>query len=57
MSTHPVFGLPLGLPLGLELYSVRDMLPKDYAGTLKKVAGLATARWRRPGTSGTRQRT
>ena len=40
MSTHPVFALPLGLPLGLELYSVRDMLPKDYAGTLKKVAAL-----------------
>ena len=40
MTTHPVLGLPFGLPLGLELYSVRDMLPKDYAGTLKKVAAL-----------------
>jgi sugar phosphate isomerase/epimerase len=40
MTTHPVLGSPLGLPLGLELYSVREMLPKDYAGTLKKVAAL-----------------
>jgi sugar phosphate isomerase/epimerase len=40
MTTHPVLGSPLGLPLGLELYSVRDELPKDYAGTLKKVAAL-----------------
>ena len=32
--------LPFGLPLGLELYSVREELPKDYAGTLKKVAAL-----------------
>ena len=26
---------PLGLPLGLQLYSVRDLLPKDYQGTLR----------------------
>jgi len=31
---------PLGLPLGLQLYSVRDQLAKDYEGTLKQVAGL-----------------
>lgn len=30
----------LKLPLGIELYSVRDLLPKDYAGTLKTLAGL-----------------
>lgn len=30
----------LGLPLGLQLYSVREMLPKDYAGTLKQVGAL-----------------
>ncbi len=40
VGTHPVFGSPLGLPLGLQLYSVRQTLPKDYAGTLKKVAAL-----------------
>ncbi len=31
---------PLGLPLGLQLYSVRSLLPKDYPGTLKQVAAL-----------------
>lgn len=31
---------PLGLPLGLQLYSVREELPKDYEGTLRKVAAL-----------------
>jgi sugar phosphate isomerase/epimerase len=31
---------PLGLPLGLQLYSVRNILPKDYEGTLKQLAAL-----------------
>jgi sugar phosphate isomerase/epimerase len=31
---------PLGLPLGLQLYSVRDILPKDYEGTLKKLSAI-----------------
>jgi sugar phosphate isomerase/epimerase len=31
---------PFGLPIGLQLYSVRELLPKDYAGTLKQIAGL-----------------
>jgi len=31
---------PLGLPLGMQLYSVREMLPNDYAGTLKQVGAL-----------------
>jgi len=31
---------PLGLPLGLQLYSVRELLPTDYAGTLKKIGAL-----------------
>lgn len=30
----------LGLPIGLQLYSVRDILPKDYEGTLKQLASL-----------------
>jgi sugar phosphate isomerase/epimerase len=30
----------LKLPLAIELYSVRDLLPKDYPGTLKALAGL-----------------
>lgn len=40
MATRQGMASPFGLPLGLELYSVRDELPKDYAGTLKKVAAL-----------------
>ena len=31
---------PFDLPIGLQLYSVRKLLPKDYAGTLKQVAAL-----------------
>jgi sugar phosphate isomerase/epimerase len=29
---------PLGLPLGLQLYSVRELLPKDFDGTLRALA-------------------
>jgi sugar phosphate isomerase/epimerase len=29
-----------GVPLGLQLYSVRDLLPKDYNGTLKQLGAL-----------------
>ncbi len=31
---------PLGLPIGLQLYSVRDLLPKDYEGTLRQLAAI-----------------
>src|ERR1700733_8880218 len=31
---------PLGLPIGLQLYSVRDVLPKDYEGTLKQLSAM-----------------
>lgn len=31
---------PLGLPLGLQLYSMRDLLPKDYEGTLRELSAL-----------------
>jgi sugar phosphate isomerase/epimerase len=31
---------PLGLPIGLQLYSVREFLPKDYAGTLKQLGAI-----------------
>lgn len=31
---------PLGLPLGLQLYSVREFLPNDYAGTLQQVGAM-----------------
>ena len=30
----------LGLPLGLQLYSVRDLLPKDYEGTLDQLSAI-----------------
>jgi hypothetical protein len=29
---------PLGLPIGLQVYTVREQLTKDFEGTLKKVA-------------------
>jgi len=31
---------PFGLPIGLQLYSVRQMMHTDYEGTLKKVSSL-----------------
>ena len=31
---------PLALPIGLQLYSVRDLLPKDYEGTLRQIGAL-----------------
>jgi sugar phosphate isomerase/epimerase len=31
---------PLGLPIGLQLYSVRDLLPRDYEGTLRQLGAL-----------------
>ena len=35
-----IHATPLGLPLGLQLYSVRDLLPRDFAGTLRQIAAL-----------------
>lgn len=31
---------PFGLPIGLQLYSVRELLPHDFDGTLNQVAAL-----------------
>ncbi len=39
-STPRLMANALGLPLGLQLYSVRDILPKDYEGTLRQLAAL-----------------
>jgi sugar phosphate isomerase/epimerase len=39
-STVRLLANPLGLPLGLQLYSVRDVLPKNYDGTLRQIATL-----------------
>jgi sugar phosphate isomerase/epimerase len=35
-----LFASPLGLPLGLQLYSVREQLAKDYEGTLKQLSAI-----------------
>lgn len=40
LSPGQARAMPLGLPLGLQLYSVREFLPKDYLGTLKQIAAL-----------------
>lgn len=40
LGARALRGNPLGLPIGLELYTVRDELQKDFTGTLKKVAGI-----------------
>ncbi len=34
------FAKTLKVPLGLQLYSVREQLPKDYDGTLKQIAAI-----------------
>jgi sugar phosphate isomerase/epimerase len=38
LKSRPAFASPFGLPIGLQLYSVRESLAKDYEGTLRKVA-------------------
>ena len=40
LKTPRLAALPFGLPLGLQLYSVREQLPKDYEGTLRQVAAI-----------------
>ncbi|HVP56226.1 MAG TPA: sugar phosphate isomerase/epimerase [Candidatus Eisenbacteria bacterium] len=37
-DAFPLDAYPLGLPLGLQLYSLRELLPKDFDGTLKAIA-------------------
>jgi sugar phosphate isomerase/epimerase len=39
-STPRLMANPLALPIGLQLYSVRDLLPKDYEGTLRQLGAL-----------------
>lgn len=34
----PLASNPLGLPIGLQLYSLREYLPKDFEGTLRQIA-------------------
>lgn len=40
LRTSKLYAQSLGVPLGLQLYSVREVLPKDYAGTLKEIGNL-----------------
>jgi sugar phosphate isomerase/epimerase len=40
LETRQLFANALGLPVGLQLYSVRDFLPKDYAGTLNQLGAM-----------------
>lgn len=40
MRGAKAFATPLGLPLGLQLYSVRDQLKTDYLGTLQQLAAI-----------------
>jgi sugar phosphate isomerase/epimerase len=38
VSSRRLSAVPLKMPVGLQLYSVRELLPKDFEGTLHKVA-------------------
>ena len=40
LQARGVWASPLGLPLGLQLYSVREFLPKDYEGTLAQLGAM-----------------
>jgi hypothetical protein len=35
LKSGTLMASPFGLPIGLQLYSVREMIAKDYEGTLK----------------------
>lgn len=39
-SAPTLFADPLGLPIGCQVYPVRDMLGKEFEGTLKELAGI-----------------
>ncbi len=40
VSTRAAYGQTLNLPLGIQLYSVREQLAQDYEGTLAQVGSL-----------------
>jgi hypothetical protein len=37
VGTNRLTAAPLRLPIGLQLYSVRNLLPKDFSGTLHQL--------------------
>ena len=40
LAARGLWASPLGLPPGLQLYSVREFLPKDYDGTLQQLGAM-----------------
>jgi sugar phosphate isomerase/epimerase len=40
LQSGKLYAQTLNLPLAIQLYSVRELLPTDFAGTLKKLGGL-----------------
>lgn len=40
LSQRRLYADPSGLPVGLQLYSVRKLLPNDYSGTLTQLAAI-----------------
>ncbi len=40
LEARALWANPLGLPVGLQLYSVREFLPKDYEGTLRQLGAM-----------------
>jgi sugar phosphate isomerase/epimerase len=39
-SVHRLWADPFGIPVGLQLYTVRNQMAKDFDGTLKQVAAI-----------------
>ncbi len=40
LTTAKSWANPLGVPIGLQLYSVREFLPKDFQGTLNQLGAM-----------------
>ena len=40
LQSSKSYAKTLHVPLGLQLYSVRELLPKDYDGTLKQIGSI-----------------
>lgn len=40
MGAQRMAAKPVGLPIGLQLYSVRNQLPKDFEGTLRQLGAM-----------------
>jgi sugar phosphate isomerase/epimerase len=40
LATLPAAAVPLGMPIGCQLWPVRERIPKDFDGLLKELAGI-----------------